>query len=55
MAEQSRSRFKILGARSVTRSMFRDVDPKILGATVQNLVARTTGFLGFVHPWFRLS
>jgi hypothetical protein len=38
--QKSRSHLKILGARRVTWSKFRTEDPQILGATVQNLVAR---------------
>ena len=41
---------KILGTRSVTRSKFHTEGPRILGATVQNLVATATCRLWFVPP-----
>jgi len=38
--QKSGSRLKILGAQSVTRSTFHTENSKMLGCTVQNLVAR---------------
>ena len=52
--QKSRSHFKILGARWVTQDTLHTEDPQISGATVQNLVARATRHLGFVHPWSSL-
>jgi hypothetical protein len=42
---------KILGPTRVTWSKFHTEHPQILGATVQNLVARATWRLSFVHSW----
>jgi hypothetical protein len=39
---------KILGARRVTWSNFHTDNPQILGASVQNIVARTTWLSGFL-------
>jgi hypothetical protein len=35
----------------LTSSKFQTEDPEISGATVQNVVARTTWRPGFVYPW----
>ena len=51
---KSRSHLRILGTGRVTRSKFHTDDPQILGATVQNPVARSNWHLGFLHP-LRLS
>jgi hypothetical protein len=40
--QKSRSHLRILGARRVTRSKARTVDPNVLVATVQNLVVTAT-------------
>ena len=48
--QKSRSHLKILDARRVTCSMYHTQNPKILGASVQNLVALATWRQGFVHP-----
>jgi hypothetical protein len=48
--QKSVSHLKILGVRRVTCSMFRTEEPHILGATVQNSVAKAMWFPGFVHP-----
>ena len=34
--------------------MLQTEEPQILGAKVQNLVARVTWRPGFVHPWHRV-
>jgi hypothetical protein len=49
------SPLKIVGARKLTWSHFHTVDPQILGATVQNVVATATWDPGFVHPNFFLE
>ena len=49
------SAFWMLDARRVTWSKFHIEDPQTLGATVQNLVPRTTWILRFVQPWFKIS
>jgi hypothetical protein len=33
---------------------FHTEDSQILGATIQNLVTRSTRHLGCVHPWFKI-
>ena len=47
---KSRSHLKILGARRVIWSKLHREDPQILGATVQNVVAKATWHAGSVHP-----
>jgi hypothetical protein len=47
---KSSSHLKIPGARMVTSSKFHTDNPKILGATVQNLVAMAIWQPGSVHP-----
>ena len=42
--------FEILGINCVTQSKFHTEDPPILGATVQNLLARTTLRKWIVYP-----
>ena len=49
-----RSHLKILGAKMVTWSKFHTEEPKMLGATAQNLVVRVTWRPGFVYPCSRL-
>jgi hypothetical protein len=43
---------KIPALKRVAWIKFHIEDPKILGATVRNLVATATQRPGFVHPWF---
>ena len=43
---------KITGASRVTWHRYRTEEPQIFGASVHNVVARTTWRTGFVHPWF---
>jgi len=56
-----RKKFKILGARRVTRSTFHTEVPKILAATVQNLAAPGHQLLGIcvlllrIRPYVRES
>jgi hypothetical protein len=52
--QKSRSHLNFLGARRITWSEFQTEDQKILGATLQNFVARVTLHPVFVHPWTRL-
>ena len=40
--QKSRSHFKILGTRQVTRSKFHTEDPQMLAPTIQNLVTTVT-------------
>jgi fructose-1-phosphate kinase PfkB-like protein len=49
--QKTRSHLKIPGARRVTQSKFHTEGPQILGAKVQNLVARTNWHTEIVHPW----
>jgi hypothetical protein len=55
------SHLKILDTRQVTRSKFHTVDPEILAAIIQNLVAHVTWHSGFVQPstevltWYKLE
>jgi hypothetical protein len=53
--EKHSSHPKILGARKVTCSKFRAEGPQILGATVQNSVARATWLPAMVHPLCKTS
>jgi len=46
---KSRIHLQITGTRSGTRSKFHTKDTKILGITVQSIVARVTWCPGFVH------
>jgi hypothetical protein len=48
--KKSTIHLKILSARRVAWSKFHTEDPQIIGATLQNLVARATWQQRFVHP-----
>ena len=48
-----KSHLKILGAKVVTRNKFNTEDPKILGATVQNVFTTKIWRLGFVYLWLK--
>ena len=52
--QKSSSHLQLLGVTRVTWSKFHIEDPQILGATVQNLVARATWCPGFVHSSHKL-
>jgi len=49
--QKFKSHLKILGASMVSWSKSHTEGPQILGALVQNLVARETWRPGFVQPW----
>jgi hypothetical protein len=51
--QKSGSYLKILGAGWVTWSKFHPENRQILGATVQNFVARATRRPGFVNLWWK--
>jgi hypothetical protein len=51
--QKSRCHLKILGARRAMRRKFHTENPQILGATVQNLVARATWPPGLVYSCTR--
>jgi len=44
---------KNLNARVMTWSKFHTENPKLLGATVQNLVTTETSRPKFVNPWYK--
>jgi hypothetical protein len=47
--QESGTKLKILDARRATCSNFHTEGPQILGASVHNLVSKTTWHPGFVH------
>jgi hypothetical protein len=51
--EKFRSHFEMLGARRLTWSKLRSVNPQILGVTVQNLVATVSKYPAFVPLFHR--
>jgi len=50
MFQSYSNHLKILGARREIRRTFHNKDPKLLVATVENLVPMATWRPGFMHP-----